>query len=150
MHPVHCPLPSAQHQQHPTGAAVRAGHLLRWVAPSCVFRRENPGFGGWGWGWGTSLGTTYNNLIADLLLTRRAPCHLPPATSTTSAWACRVGQRPKTWGSRVSPLALVWCTSHTAHHTSRHVAVRLWSIGRWGKCVVRCCCCAALVSRPCR
>jgi hypothetical protein len=30
-----------------TGAAVRAGHVLRWVAPLCVFRRENLGFGGW-------------------------------------------------------------------------------------------------------
>jgi hypothetical protein len=27
---------------------VRAGHLLRWLAPLCVFRRENSGFGGWG------------------------------------------------------------------------------------------------------
>jgi hypothetical protein len=42
---------------------VRAGHLLlRWVAPLCVFRRENSGFGGWG----TSQ-TTCNNFIADLL-----------------------------------------------------------------------------------
>jgi hypothetical protein len=43
MHPVHCrPAPA-------TGAAaVRAGHLLRWVAPLCVFRRGNSGFGGWG------------------------------------------------------------------------------------------------------
>jgi hypothetical protein len=39
--PVHCPAPA-------TGAAVRAGHLLRWVAPLCVFRRGNSGFGGWG------------------------------------------------------------------------------------------------------
>jgi hypothetical protein len=40
LHPVHCPAPA-------TGAAVRAGHLLRkGVALLCVFRRENPGFGG--------------------------------------------------------------------------------------------------------
>jgi hypothetical protein len=40
--PVHCPAPATA-----TGAAARAGHLLRWVAPLCVFRRENSGFGGW-------------------------------------------------------------------------------------------------------
>jgi hypothetical protein len=55
MHPVQCPAPA-------TGAAVRAGHLLRWVAPLCVLRRGNPGFGGWG----TSQ-STCNNFIADLL-----------------------------------------------------------------------------------
>jgi hypothetical protein len=58
MHPVHCPAPA-------TSAAVRAGHLLRCVAPLCAFRRENSCFGCWG----TSQypGTTCNNFIADLL-----------------------------------------------------------------------------------
>jgi hypothetical protein len=42
--------------------AVHAGHLLRWVAPLCVFRRENPGFGGWG-----TIQYPWNSFIADLL-----------------------------------------------------------------------------------
>jgi hypothetical protein len=76
MHPVHCPAPA-------TGAAVRAGHLLRCVAPLCVFRRENSGFGGWG----TSQ---YHLYLADLLFlsevshsllvaSRWAPLRLRPA-----------------------------------------------------------------------
>jgi hypothetical protein len=45
-----CTQCTAQHQQQVQQSAVRAGHLLRWVAPLCVFRRENSGFGGWGTG----------------------------------------------------------------------------------------------------
>jgi hypothetical protein len=45
-----CTQCSAQHQQQAQQCVQRTGtgHLLRWVAPLCVFRRENSGFCGWG------------------------------------------------------------------------------------------------------
>jgi hypothetical protein len=43
-----CTQCTAQHQQQAQQCGVQPEHLLRWVAPLCVFRRENPGFGGWG------------------------------------------------------------------------------------------------------
>jgi hypothetical protein len=48
---------------------VRAGHLLRWVAPLCVFRRENSGFAVGG----ALASTTCNNFIADLLFLSEVP-----------------------------------------------------------------------------
>jgi hypothetical protein len=61
MHPVQCPAPA-------TGAAVRAGHLLRWVAPLCVFRRETRVLAV-----GALASTTCNNFIADLLFLSEVP-----------------------------------------------------------------------------
>jgi hypothetical protein len=47
---VACSAPNAPNALPTTtiGAVGRAGHLLAWVAPICVFRRENSGFGVWG------------------------------------------------------------------------------------------------------
>jgi hypothetical protein len=56
MHPVQCPAPA-------TGAAVRAGHLLRWVAPCCACLVAKTRV----LAVGTLASTTCNNFIADLL-----------------------------------------------------------------------------------
>jgi hypothetical protein len=42
-----CTQCTAQHQQQ-AQQCVQGTALLRWVAPLCVFRRGNSGFGGWG------------------------------------------------------------------------------------------------------
>jgi hypothetical protein len=41
-----CTQCTAQHQQQAQQCVQGTYCLLRWVAPLCVFRRENSGFGG--------------------------------------------------------------------------------------------------------
>jgi hypothetical protein len=74
------------------GASGYAGCLLARVAPLWVwvFRRENSVFGGWGTSQYHLL--TYNNLTADLLPTRRVPCHQPGAG--LAGWAKNPGVLP--------------------------------------------------------
>jgi hypothetical protein len=60
MHPVHCPAPA-------TGAAVRAGHLLRWVAPAQTAVGALTSWGTQVLAVGALASTTCNNFIADLL-----------------------------------------------------------------------------------
>jgi hypothetical protein len=61
---------------------------------------------------GGLVSTTYNNLTADLLLTRRAPCHQPGAG--LAGWAKKMGAPPLCYllSALVSPLlsAIFCCT----------------------------------------
>jgi hypothetical protein len=84
-HPMHCPTTTIG-----AVAVGRAGRLLAWVAPLCVFRRENSVFGV-----GVLASTTYNNLTADLLLckTRRVP-YRQPGAGALAGWAKNLGVPP--------------------------------------------------------
>jgi hypothetical protein len=101
MHLVHCPAPA-------TGTAVRAGHLLRWVAPLCVFRRETSGLAV-----GALASTTCNNFIADLLflsevshpfLVAAPPLRTPLFGEISPA---KMGRKPQPQPG-IWPLARLW------------------------------------------
>jgi hypothetical protein len=78
---------------------VRAGHLLRWVAPLCVFRRGNSGFGGWGTSQYHLSPVIILCFIADLLFLSEVPhSHLvaapppPPRAPLFGVWGNAIGE----------------------------------------------------------
>jgi hypothetical protein len=82
-----CTQCTAQHQQQ-AQQCVQGTYCGGWrVAPLCVFRRENSGFGDL-----ALASTTYNNLTADLLPTREVPCAWP--APALAGWCCYLGVLP--------------------------------------------------------
>jgi hypothetical protein len=77
-HLMHCPTTTI-------GVIGRAGWLLAWVAvaPLCVFRRGNSGFGAVGV---LATAPPIKQLTADLLLTRRVPYYHQPGAGL-AGWA---------------------------------------------------------------
>jgi hypothetical protein len=86
--PVHCPAPATLPA---TGAAVRGvqgTYCGGWRRCACLDAKTRVLAVG-----GLLVSTTYNNLTADLLLTRRVPCAWP-APPARAGWYCHLGVLP--------------------------------------------------------